>query len=62
MTLNSKHSVEKWKEVFFRKSIFQKCWLWDTFSDYLGEMTREHIERRKQEIRLSEMRARGYLV
>ena len=62
VTLSSKHNTAQWKEAKFRKKIFQKCWLYDTFSDYLGEMSRKHIERRKEENRLSGMRSMGYLV
>ena len=62
VTLTSKYNSTKWKETNFRRQIFQKCCLWDTYSDYFGEMSRENVSRRKEENRLIEMRAAGYLV
>ena len=60
--MKSKHNSTHWKEDVFKKSIFQKCYLWETYSDYFGEMSREHVERRKEENCLADMRAMGYLV
>ena len=50
VTLKSKHNSPRWKEDVIKKSIIQKCYLWETYSDYLCEMSREHGETRKEEI------------
>ena len=52
----------KWDETNFRRQIFQKCCLWDTYSDYFGEISRKHVERRKIESRSIGMRQLGYSV
>ena len=62
VTLTSTHNSKKWKETYFRRHIFQNCCLWDTYSDYFGEISRKHVERRKKESRSAEMRAMGYSV
>ena len=52
----------KWEESNFRRQIYQKCSLWDTYSDYFGEISRKHVEKRKKAERSAEMRQLGYSV
>ena len=60
--LKSKNNTKIWKDLKFRRQIFSKCYLWDTFEDYYGEKSRENIKRIKEEERASVMRSRGYMV
>ena len=41
-----------WEESNFRRQIFQKCYLWDTYSDYFGEISNMSKEERKQRAQL----------
>ena len=60
--LKSKQNLKTWQDLSFKRKIFSKCYLWETFEDYYGEKSREHIKRIKEEERASDMRSRGYLV
>ena len=60
--LKSKQNLKTWQDLSFKRKIFSKCYLWETFEDYYGEKSREHIKRIKEEERASDMRSRGYMV
>ena len=38
--LKSNEELKSWKETNFRKKIFSKCYLWETFEDFEGEVSR----------------------
>ena len=60
--LKTNEDSKLWNDLNFRRKIFSRCYLWDSFADHYGEKTRENLKKIKEEERLSEMRARGYLV
>ena len=60
--LKSKENLQAWKDLHFRKRIFSKCYLWETFKDRHGEKSRENLKTIQEDERNSIMRARGYLV
>ena len=62
IVLSTKENENDWKDKKFRRNIFSKCFLWQTYEDESGEYSRENLNFRKEQKRLSEMRSRGYLV
>ena len=51
-----------WKDRKFRHNIFSKCFLWETVQTNLGEHNREFFNKQKEDIRNSELMARGYIL
>ena len=49
ITLNSTKELKCWQETIFRKGLFSKCYLWDSFQNFDGECTREDLVKRRQE-------------
>ena len=62
ISLSSKENVKVWKDLNFRKNIFSKCFLWESYSDESGEFSRENLRFRIEQKRISERRLMGYLV
>ena len=60
--LSSEENEKVWKDLNFRKKIFSKCYLWDSYEDTCGQFSREHIRLKKEQRRMSEMRSMGYSV
>ena len=60
--LTTKKESKLWKENSFRKQIFSKCYLWETYQSVEGENSREDVIRRKEENYKEELRSRGYIV
>ena len=46
--LKSKNNAKIWKDLKFRRQIFSKCYLWDTFEDYYGGKSREILRELKK--------------
>ena len=57
--LSSKIPADQWKEDKFKKVIFQKCYLRETFTTINGEISREFVKRRRQEKLEAERRGMG---
>ena len=60
--LTPKGGCKKWKEIKFRKLIFSKCFLWESFESCDGDVNREEFNRKKEEKKLYELWSRGYLL
>ena len=61
ITLNSKKDSKCWQDNKFRRQIYSKCYLWDTFKDFAGECSREDLNRRRKENLDANLRMRGYV-
>ena len=62
IVLSTTENEKVWKDKNFRRKLFSNCFLWQTYEDESGEYSRENINFRKEQRRLSEMRSMGYLV
>ena len=62
IVITSKKNETTWKDKKFRKSLFSKCYLWETVETNLGEHTRAYFFKQKEDQRNSELRARGYIL
>ena len=60
--LTTSEKVNVWKDINFRKQIFSKCKLWETYENESGQYSRNNLNFRKNQNRLAEMRTRGYQV
>ena len=61
ITLNSKKEHKCWQQSNFRRQIFSKCYLWDSFQTFNGECTREDLIKKREEEINANLRLRGYV-
>ena len=62
IVLTTKKSESSWKDKNFKRSIFSKCYMWETIETNLGEHNRQFYIQQKEEQRNAELRARGYVL
>ena len=62
IVLTTKKKEVTWKDKKIRKSVFSKCYLWETIETNLGEHNRTYFLKQKEDQRNTEMRARGYIL
>ena len=60
--LKSNKKFKLWEEVNFRKNIFSKCYLWETFKSFDGEISRKDLIRIREENINADLRSRGYVL
>jgi DNA-binding Lrp family transcriptional regulator len=60
--LTPKGGCKEWKESKFRKNMFSKCCLWESFESLDGDVNREEFNRKKEEKKLYELWSMGYLL
>ena len=47
--ITSKRDSKLWKNAKFKQNIFSKCFLWETYETYEGEISREDIDRKRKQ-------------
>ena len=62
IVLTTNKTENLWKDRKLRHNIFSKCFLWVTVQTNLGEHNREFFNKQKEDIRNSELMARGYIL
>ena len=47
--ITSKRDSKLWKIAKFKQNIFSKCFLWENYQTYEGEISREDIDRKRKQ-------------
>ena len=62
ITFKSQKDLKYWKSAKLRRSIFSRCYLWETFKDFDGEYSREDLIKRRTARINEDLRMRGYVL